>query len=575
MLALFWLMAAAADEPVVFPVPAGAKLRGVARANSSAFLGIRFAMPPTGSRRWLPPQPPPPLTDGVVNATALAPSCTQAAPPAGNSMSEDCLFLNVFTPLKRPPQPNARGLPVMLFIHGGCYVGDGTANVLFNGTNMVELAAAGAGDAASIVLVTVAYRLGPYGFLGGEELRARNNGGGGASANTTGNWGIQDQREAMRWVQANIAAFGGDPANVMIFGHSAGAGSVTVHLVAPLSRGLFQRAGILSGSFTNWATHSPEAAAANYEHMLAGVGCADLPCLLAMAEKDAARVRATANWGWTGVAPCRDGCAFAPQVDGTELPDWPLALAQAAAEGAAVGAPAFGSVPILHGSTLDDGYGFVKVDNFLNLTNSATAALCGSYRKAAWGDAPGYNDSALLGFYPLADYPVPANTNDDSAQFIQTERAETDFAYACAARWSSHYSLQAGAAVFRYVFAYLTPNGADAEFVPHGHDLPFLFQRDDDASMATDDAKLLARTLLGFWTRFAAHADPNKGASAPAIWPANEPTKDQALFLGGTGSKTRVVSGWRASACDLFWKQHWDSVGRCKLEPLGPLVGGS
>ena len=80
----------------------------------------------------------------------------------------------------------------MLFIHGGCYVGDGTANVLFNGTNMVELAAAGAGDAASIVLVTVAYRLGPYGFLGGEELRARNNGGGGASANTTGNWGIQE-----------------------------------------------------------------------------------------------------------------------------------------------------------------------------------------------------------------------------------------------------------------------------------------------------------------------------------------------------------------------------------------------
>ena len=479
--ALLALITSTAAAPV-FRLHSGGQLRGLARANSSAFLGIRFAQPPVGKLRWSPPVASPQLTAGIVNATALAPSCMQTTPPAKNTMSEDCLFLNVYTPQQQQQQLSQQQklLPVLLFIHGGCFVGDGTANPVFNGTHMVELAAAGVSGSEAVVVVTVAYRLNAYGFLGGEELRARNH-----DDNSTGNWGVQDQRMAMRWVAQNIAAFGGDPARVTIFGHSAGAGSVSVHLVTPRSRGLFARAGIMSGSFTNWAAHSSAAAAANFRRLLEGVACKDLPCLLEAAEQRPADLAAFVAVGWTGVAPCRDGCAFAPQVDGVELPDWPLALAKQAAMGVPAGsnsAPAFGHVRILHGSTIDDGYAFVKADNFHNLTNDANAAACAAYREAAWGDAPGYDDGALTAQYPLSAFAPRPNGNHDTADFIRAERMETDFAYACPARWASAYSAQATAAaaaaehgggaadgtVFRYIFAQRTPDGADAEFVPHG-----------------------------------------------------------------------------------------------------------
>ena len=285
-----------------FHLPSGGSLRGVAQANSSAFLGVRFGEPPTGDSRWRPPVASP-LLSGVTVADEIAPQCMQRAPPVVNGtawpMSEDCLFLNIFTPLRAPPQPAQDLLPVLVYIHGGCYVGDGTANTLFNGTHFVELAAARVGGAEPSLLVTVAYRLGAYGFLGGEALRARNAAGGasGDGANATGNWGLQDQRLALRWVRDTIASFGGDAARVtvprarselaisccpraqpaaqeidpshrislQVFGHSAGAGSVSAHLASPASVGLFARAGMLSGSMANWATHSAEAA----EHSIA------------------------------------------------------------------------------------------------------------------------------------------------------------------------------------------------------------------------------------------------------------------------------------------------------------------
>lgn len=315
------------DAPV-FGLPTGGSVRGVAQANSTAFLGIRFGSSPTGPLRFRPPQAAPALTGGIFNATTPPPFCTQVLPAnASGKTSEDCLFLNVYTPFRAPPRPADRLLPVLVWIHGGCYVVDGISNPLFNGSELVEAASR---SAEPVVVVAVAYRVGIYGFLGGEELRARSIAGG--AANTTGVWGLLDQRLGLRWVQDTIRAFGGDARRVTIFGHSAGAGSVSAHLVMPNSVGLFSRAGLLSGSFSNWAAHSADAAQANFDRLLKLVNCsavgggaessstrrrsasAPLECLLRFADKQPTALRDVAHLGWAGVAPCRDGCAFAPQV---------------------------------------------------------------------------------------------------------------------------------------------------------------------------------------------------------------------------------------------------------------------
>ena len=310
-------------------LPSGATLRGVSYANSSAYLGVRFAQPPVGDLRWRAPSPFAHARGQTYNATAFGLPCTQEVEP----FSEDCLFLNVFTPVR------AAKLPVLVYIHGGCFMADSTRNALFNGTHLVELAARGASGAVPVILVTIQYRLGVYGWLGGDALRDK--------AGATGNWGLMDQRLALRWVRENIGAFGGDRDRVTLFGHSAGAAAVSAHLVSPASTGLFSRAGVISGTMANWGSHSAEAAERNFEHALASVNCSTLTCLLDVADTDPARLQRAARWSWKGRTPCRDGCSFAPVIDGVEQLDWPLAVARRAPSLTV----SFGRVPLLHGTT--------------------------------------------------------------------------------------------------------------------------------------------------------------------------------------------------------------------------------
>ena len=234
----------------------GGLARGTARAGVASFLGLPYAAPPTGNLRWRPPQPAAGWT-GVRDATAFGPSCPQPTqfnpflPPG--PISEDCLYLNVYTPALR--SHGGGGRPVLVWIHGGGLVQDGARN--YDGT---KLAADGT------VVVTINYRLGALGFLAHPALASR-----GGSA---GNYGLMDQQAALRWVQRNIAQFGGDPHNVTIAGQSAGGLSVLAQLVSPGARGLFQRAIVQSGTFA--LTQRPLATAeANGETFAASVGCAD------------------------------------------------------------------------------------------------------------------------------------------------------------------------------------------------------------------------------------------------------------------------------------------------------------
>ncbi len=222
---------AGSSAPDVVHIDAG-QLRGAVSDSVASFKGIPYAAPPVGPLRWRPPQPVKPWS-GERDATKFGALCMQRINPDDNGVgpgpaSEDCLTLNVWAPTDRGSTP----LPVMVWIHGGGYVnGSGTA-ALYDGTQLAK---------QGVVVVTLNYRLGRFGFFAHPDLTKENPGG------PLGNYGLMDQIAALQWVRRNIAAFGGDSADVTIFGESAGGGSVLRLMISPMAKGLFTRAVVESG----------------------------------------------------------------------------------------------------------------------------------------------------------------------------------------------------------------------------------------------------------------------------------------------------------------------------------------
>src|SRR4030042_801499 len=192
----------------------GGTIEGVEQEGILTYKGIPFAAPPVGDLRWKAPAPVQPWT-GVKKADAFACACMQASGSMGNTapVSEDCLYLNVWTPAKKV---NER-LPVIYWVHGGGYIGGSTRTPMYDGTGFAKK---GGG------LVSVAYRLGPFGFLAHPELSSE-------SGHGSGSYGMLDMIEGLKWVRENIARFGGDPSNVTIFGPSAGGGGVSILAASP------------------------------------------------------------------------------------------------------------------------------------------------------------------------------------------------------------------------------------------------------------------------------------------------------------------------------------------------------
>ncbi|MGH8260181.1 MAG: carboxylesterase/lipase family protein [Steroidobacteraceae bacterium] len=210
----------------------GGVVQGAIEKGVMAFKGIPFAAPPVGPLRWRPPQPVKPWR-GVRHAVTYGPDCMQVpfpgdAAPLGVTPAEDCLYLNVW----KPRRPAAHRLPVMVWIYGGGFVNGGSSPSVYDGSAFAR---------DGIVLVSFNYRLGNFGFFAHPALTAEQRG------EPLGNYAFMDQIAALKWVRRNIARFGGDPANVTLFGESAGGMSVNVLLTTPLAAGLFQRAIIESG----------------------------------------------------------------------------------------------------------------------------------------------------------------------------------------------------------------------------------------------------------------------------------------------------------------------------------------
>jgi para-nitrobenzyl esterase len=222
-------LSAHATEPTTPLKISGGAIAGVRADGLQAYLGIPYAAPPVGALRWRAPQPVVPW-QGVKDASQYAAACAQTAEWITNPKSEDCLYLNVWAPAE---MARAARLPVIVWIHGGGYYGGTAAQPLYNGSRLARHGA---------VVVTVNYRLGIFGFFAHPELSAE------SPDHASGNQGILDQIAALRWVKANIAAFGGDPQRVTIVGESAGGESVALLVASPLAKGLFQRAIAESGN---------------------------------------------------------------------------------------------------------------------------------------------------------------------------------------------------------------------------------------------------------------------------------------------------------------------------------------
>ena len=327
----------------------GLQQRGVNGApDEAAWLGIPYAQPPVRELRWRPPQTPASKWRGVRNATTFAPDCAQLGPSwpsLGDAAtearsSEDCLYVNVFSPAARGPPK-----PVVVFFPSGAF--------MWGAANDLEISARPQ-SWHDTVLVTVGYRLSVFGFLGARELRAR------SPDNSTGLYGLQDQRAALQWVQRNIAAFGGNPGNVTIFGESAGATSVSAHLVMPQSWGLFHAAVMDSGAFNSWTRKPMSFAQDSFDEIVANLGCgaaAEAHVVDCMLNMSTGTLLNASDPYFSGAnasnLPHPDdvaGTQWGPITEGVQLPLPPVELLR---EGRV--AP----VPVLLGTNLNEGTDFM------------------------------------------------------------------------------------------------------------------------------------------------------------------------------------------------------------------------
>lgn len=494
-----------ANDPTVVSTDKGT-VKGVQTATVRQFLGIPYAAPPTGSLRWKATQPAT-AWSSPRDASIFAPHCAQSASPFGiASSSEDCLYLNVYTPTTAGP------FPVMFWIHGGALLtGEGDD---YDPRALV---------AQGVVVVTINYRLGPLGFLSHPALTAE---GGGAS----GNYGLMDQQAAMQWVKTNISAFGGDPANVTIFGESAGGLSTHSQIVSPLAAGLFHKAIVESGSYS--LTPPTLAVAEGWGMNFAnGAGCPDqsATCLRGLT---VATVIANAT-------ALQAAGSTLPTVDGKVLTK---TFADAFTSGS------FNKVPIMEGTNQHE-YSLLSADTIdIALGHAIGAGDYPTQVNALFGAALG---AAVQASYPLTATQTPAQTLDNVL---------TDAVFTCNARKAAKLISAQGVTVYAYEFAdanapmvFVLPPRPEGYGAYHAAEIQYIFPGNQTiyfgAPFTASQTDLSAK-MVGFWTTFAKTSNPNAAAST-AVWPAYSAANDTYLSLtpGAIATTTQIAAAHKCS----FW----------------------
>lgn len=464
-----------------------------------AWRGLPYAAPPVGALRWRPPAPAG-CWEGTRRFEAFGAKCPQLSDEGGYEGDEDCLTLNVWA-----PTVGTSGRPVWVFLHGGGNTVGAASEPLYDGA----LAAAEQG----LVVITVQYRLGALGFLTHTALDAER------AERISGNYGLLDQQAALRWVQENVAAFGGDPAQVLLFGESAGAQDTLAHFVSPGAAGLARAMLVQSGGYYSETLAESRAA---MTAVVDAVGCSTvaepLTCLRATSAEALVRVP-------VGIGPLEPGLKYRPVIDGVIIPDDPERLLR---EGR--GQP----IPLVLGSNADETSRMVPAVR--------TEAEYRQYVTARFGPlAP-----RVLARYPVSDFATP---------FQALVRLTTDVIWTCPTRQTLRWVEATGRApTYRYFFDARGPGRAGALIgATHGLELAFVFGNFCALQGFTPDAGLaaLGREMRTHWAALAATGAP--AATAPVAWPAYVGAEDRTLRFA---QPIEVLRGVRTEACDF-----WDGLG--------------
>ena len=598
---LWWIYAPAGTTVTLSD---GRRLQGILNAQRvREFRGVPYAAPPTGVRRWLPPSPMLesqwPL-DRVYDASHHRSMCPQtdqlgfgwawsSLGASGRASSEDCLYLTVYA----PPLSHLRGMvsnkraPVLVFIHGGANLNGGSDDTQLDGSHLAN-DPAGYSQAQDAVVVVPNFRLGVFGYLGSELLRSRN-----GTGNSTGNYGQQDMRQALKWVSANIAAFGGDPTRVLLFGESTGATAVAIQLVAETyhreseTPPPFSAVALQSGAVQQWASKPMSEAQAVFDAVLARVGCnradgpGQLECLLSRSTVELYNASYAAEPGDLPFGDGWYGCQFAPVVDGVDLLDTPAALLEARGPPPAVRS-------VLLGTNRDEGTQSVYLDSgqsYTMLPHDLSSSGLQSWAVAEWGDVNGARVLELYGNESIA----PGSSSGISSHWWGAASAVGDMLYTCPARRAArHISKQlqraaeadgsssrgsgavadGGARTWLYYFKQVPHSPAaryGLEGACHGCEMAFVWRNLGELTGGKRETTL-SHTMSSAWYQLAKTGDPNDdehSAQGPAVldgrrWrPFVEGEDEGAMQFGGDGVAVMTPhgDGLRTQQCDF-----WDTV---------------
>jgi para-nitrobenzyl esterase len=502
------------SAPLIVRTDKGA-VRGFFAADAREFLGIPYAAPPVGALRWRPARLAAPWT-GIRDATAFGNVCAQAGNVGtgvtSTSTAEDCLVVNVYTPRTLPRRP----LPVMVWIHGGGFSG-GTANIY----DSAVLAAKG-----NVIVVNINYRVNAFGFLALPSLDRE------SRDNSSGDYGLQDQQAALRWVKRNSFAFGGNPFNVTIFGESAGGASVCDNMSSPTASGLFNRAIAESGCVSPGVTK--QAAEQLGATLAKNLGCTDARtaagCLRGKPAADILQAEGTMR--------------FSPVAGGRTLPRSSLDAFRSGQ---------FIHVPLLQGSNHDEGRFFVAV-GFDLPGHPITAQQYPSLVQGMFGASA---TPAILARYPLSSFASP------DLAFAQIF---TDSRFSCPALLADN--LAAGSGAYGYEFSDPSPPDIFAVLGIHftfpvaaGHstELQYVFQRFpilDRLPPFTPAQLRLSDQIIQYWSRFAATGTPNaRPFTAPAPhWPRFTAGHQEIQELVPDATAPEPAAAFSAAHQCAFWQ---------------------
>ena len=469
----------------------GGKLSGAVQTGEGVFRNIPFAAPPVGDLRWREPQPAKAWT-GVRDATTMGPMCHQNDNPQ-LPHSEDCLQLNVWT----PRSPMTSPVPVMVWVHGGGNTAGSGIEALFNGEVLAS---------HGVVVVNVNYRLGVFGFFAHPGLTKE------SPHHASGNYGLADQIMALRWVQDNIAKFGGDPKNVTIFGESAGASDVNALIASPLTKGLFVRVIAQSGpAGAGLALADAEKRGVDFAASLGFTGDDALAKLRGIPEKELIVKGARAGLGIT--------------VDGWVLPE---PATKIYAEGREQ------KVALLIGNNSQEMQPRGAPGDIRQMIAQRYGPLA-DRALAAYG---------VNGAYGAGDPQPDPENGTVMLQFT------TDNSFRCGTIQELIWHTVAGNTGYEYQFS-RTVHGQEALGAPHASEIPFIFGTLpvwQNMRKYNESDQQYAPQMQEYWTNFAKTGDPNGGKLVK--WPKFDATAR--AFMDFTDAGPVAKEGLRRQACDVF-----------------------